>query len=351
MPILTTRDRVLASLAGAAFTAGALIILIGPAVTTPTLWTQYHVLTVLAVLGTIFAGHQITTAWRARSVACLGYLVVFLMGTALVVYNSVGNQVEKTGASIATAEATNEQIASKKADIARAKDRLAYAQRQIERESTGQKCGTRCRGWQQSARDIEAVIENHERALAQLGPQRPVNAKANHMAEVAALFGGDRAKIEAMLTLIEPFLWTLFLEIGSIVSFGFAFRHSAKPALANPATVKLSGKSSGTDLPSDDELDTIRERFFASDVPANRPANVLPFPPKDPGPKGGRKVRTDRKAEVLADIQSRTDNGERFESQSKLAAEYGLPTSTLSDWLKQEPIIRRTVEGRRKRVG
>lgn len=76
------------------------------------------------------------------------------------------------------------------------------------------------------------------------------------------------------------------------------------------------------------------------------------------GPKGGRKVRgNDRKANVLADIQTRIERGERFASQedlrAALAERFGhIAKSSLSDWLGElsGQIVRRQ-DGRRKVVG
>jgi hypothetical protein len=39
------------------------------------------------------------------------------------------------------------------------------------------------------------------------------------------VFGGDFSKWKSALILVEPFLWTVFFELGSVVSLGFAFGH------------------------------------------------------------------------------------------------------------------------------
>lgn len=239
----TTPGKALAIVSGLAFTVGGLLILLGPAIKNPTSWTTYHVLTILTVFGTIAAGHQIKTAWRAGSLACVGYLVVFFVGTCLVVYNSVGNQVEKTGATAASAEDVNARIAEKRSDLLDARNRKRNADRMADKEMTGERCGRQCQAWKQNAKDISATINQTEAEIAALGPQRPVNAKAQSMADVAALFGADQAKARAVLTLIEPFLWTLFFEIGSIVSFGFAFKHA--PEIVSPTVSKVSTPISG----------------------------------------------------------------------------------------------------------
>jgi hypothetical protein len=365
----TLRDRGMATVAGLAFTTGALIILLGSAVITPRDWTSHHVLTILAVFGTIFAGHQITTAWRARSIAVIGYAIVFIVGTGLVVYNSVGNQAEKAGSTVASAADINARIKDKTADLKSAKARKANAEREADGEMKGQLCRDRCKAWKQNAVDIGNAIKTLEAEIAALGPQRPVNIKAERMAEVAALFGADHAQAKAALMLIEPFLWTLFFEIGSIVSLGFAFRH------AQPERPAVKAEKSVTAQPSDDpDFTALRERFFAPDTQPDKrpsaeiiairprpsigtPANYPDSPPN--GPKPGRRS-TVRKAEIMADIADRHARGERYASQEDLRAalieRFGeLSKSTLSDWLGEletaQAITERTVEGRCKRFG
>lgn len=389
----TLRDRGMATVAGLAFTTGALIILLGSAVITPRDWTSHHVLTILAVFGTIFAGHQITTAWRARSIAVIGYAIVFIVGTGLVVYNSVGNQAEKAGSTVASAADINARIKDKTADLKSAKVRKANAEREADGEMKGQLCRDRCKAWKQNAVDIGNAIKTLEAEIAALGPQRPVNIKAERMAEVAALFGADHAQAKAALMLIEPFLWSLFFEIGSIVSLGFAFRHS------QPERPAVKVEKPVTAQPADDpDFTALRERFFAPDTQpdvlssalqlptsnresptalqlptSNRagaeiiairprpsistPANYPDSPPN--GPKPGRRS-TVRKAEIMADIADRHARGERYASQEDLRAalieRFGeLSKSTLSDWLGEletaQAIAERTVEGRCKRFG
>lgn len=259
-PNITT-GRILAITAGVAFTTGGLVILMGAALTSPHQWTQYHVLTILTVFGTIAAGHLATSAWRiGHGLAAIGFVVLFLAGTALVVYQSVGRQAETTDTHKLSVEARNQLIADKKADLADAKDRQRHAYRMVEKEMTGERCLNRCKDWKTNATDIGNTIASLEREIAELGPQKPVEAKSAKMAEVASLFGFDRAKSQAALMLIEPFLWTLFFEIGSIVSLGFAFRHSVPAVATVSAPQNTVSASDYTTVPtvSDRELEELR---------------------------------------------------------------------------------------------
>jgi hypothetical protein len=376
----TPESRALAIAAALAFTAGGLTILLGPALLTPLQWTAYHWLTILTVFGTIAAGHLLSDAWRAgRWLACLGFSVLFLSGTALVVYNSVGRQTEASGGKAMDAAAVNDAITAKNTELQDARRRLIKANDKVELYTNGGRdaetgakikpgCGRICDDWKQNRSDLVRVIRTLEADLHDLGPKKPVNAKAETFAEIAALFAFDKAKAAAAFTLIEPFLWTLFFEIGSIVSSGFAFR-SAPATLSKPdkkpdttATEPTfeDRKAAALAAREPSELSGL-SGLFAGDLPDGS-ANVVDLfkpdgSPNGSGPKGGRRNRrTDRKSEVLADIAARHDRGERFASQEGLRAvlseRFGtISKSTLHDWLAELPDVPRRIEGRRKVVG
>ena len=225
------KGRALAIIAGLAFTAGALTILLGPALLTPLEWSSYHVLTIISVFGTTAAGHLLADAGFKHPIAGLGFLVLFLGGTALVVANSVGRQAATFEESTLSAEATNAAIADKGEDLKQARARKTYADAQVQRETSRGGCGRSCKDWKTNASDVAIVIGQLERDIAALGPKKPVNAKAERMAEMAALFGVSKAKAQAMFVLLEPLLNCLFFELGSIVSLGFAFRQGKRPVL------------------------------------------------------------------------------------------------------------------------
>ncbi|MBA2125072.1 hypothetical protein DLM45_02375 [Hyphomicrobium methylovorum] len=226
------RGRALALIAGAAFTGGALTILLGPALLTPWDWSSYHVLTVLSVFGTIAAGHLLAEAGFKNPVAAIGFLILFVGGTGLVVANSVGRQATAFQETNLSAEATNTAITEKLAELKSARARRDFADAQVQKEMTGSRCGKRCRDWKTNSADISVVIGQLEASIRSLGPQKPVNAKAERMADLAALFGISKAKAMAMYILLEPLLNCLFYELGSIVSLGFAFRQGKRPLVA-----------------------------------------------------------------------------------------------------------------------
>ena len=267
---LSFHGRLLAGVAGCAFAAGGLTILLGSDLTSPQDWQASQWLTILTVFGTIAAGHLMVDAARARHLfATLGFLVLFLSGTGLVVYSSVGRQVETAGTTTLSVEDNNTKIADKTEDLKAARARRDYADRAADREMTGQRCGQRCKDWKTNAKDIGVVIKQLESEIAALGPQKPVNAQAAAMADMAALFGADnKARTVAVLLLIIPFLKTLFFEVGAIVSLGFAFRQGKRPLVAANDQLPSQIKSFAS------VADTLQTSF---------PSSVeLPEPPEPP---------------------------------------------------------------------
>lgn len=225
--------RILATLAGAAFAGGGLTILLDKQLLHPFDWTSAQWLTILMVFGVIASGHLMVTAWAAGQLpSSLGFGLLFVAGTWLVVYSSVGRQVETTGATTLSVEDANKKIVDKSADLDRAKKRKDYADGQVQKTMTGSYCGRSCRDWKQNSKDVAIVIKQLEADIAALGPQKPVNAQAEAMADIVLLFPyfhATKLQVVAVLSLLVPFSKTLFFEIGSIVSLGFAFRPGPLP--------------------------------------------------------------------------------------------------------------------------
>jgi hypothetical protein len=253
---LSLHGRLLAGVAGCMFATGGLTILLGSDLTSPRDWQASQWLTILTVFGTIAAGHLMVDAWRARHLfATVGFLVLFFSGTGLVVYSSVGRQVETAGVTTLSVEDANARLADLKAERQKAVARRDYANDQAAYEIAGRPdkhgrrtakpyCGKSCKDWQQNARDVTASIEKLDREIAKIGPAKPVNAQAGAFADMAALFGAsNKARTIAVLMLLVPFAKCLFFEIGSIVSLGFAFRQGKRPVV-----ISVANDSSQTDF-------------------------------------------------------------------------------------------------------
>lgn len=343
MTSITTGGRSLAIVAGAAFTFGGLRIILGDALTDPSRWTTSVQLTTLMVFGTIAAGHLMRDAWQAQhGGAALGFLVLFLAGTGLVVFNSVGRQAEATMLTASQADDAAERRVATKAALARAEAMLAEAQANLAREcKTGR--GKRCEGIAATIAVYEAAVKGHVADLEKIGPAKPVNAKAAEGAKIAALLGADEARAKAALMLIEPFLWTLFFEVGSIVSLGFAFRH-------RPATRKVAATGDNTSPVAERKPVNPSEQsdFCTDDIDAARQLGLGGEPGirkwgnggfggrrTPPIPLNGGGARVYSRAEALLDLTRRLASGETVDAQNELAAAWGIDKSTVSKWVKQ----------------
>ena len=234
--------RILAALSGAIFLGGSLAIILGEALLHPMSWGQSQVLTVLMIVGTIAAGHLAKVAFKARSVSCIGFAVLFIAGSGLVVYNSVGRQAETHDTIAMERAAANGLIEDKTRDIEEARERERTARANADRER-GSKCKTKCKDWEAAANDARKLIAVLESEVRALGAPRPVDAKASKAGEVAAAFGYERHKVEVLAALLEPFFWTVFFELGSVISLGFAFRPFPVSTVSKP--IAGSGNSGG----------------------------------------------------------------------------------------------------------
>lgn len=223
-----TAGRTLAIIAGVAATGGALAILLQDAFTSGH-WSLDHMLMPVLVGITILSGHLIGSAVRDfKFMSAAGFALLFVLGTGLTVYTSVGRQAKTADTEVSTAETKNKAIADKGAELATARQRLTDAEKMVEIETRKGGCKSNCKDWKQRASEVRSHLKAIEGELSSLGAPAPVAPRAEKMAAVLAILGADKAQAKAALMLFEPFAFSLFLELTAIVAFGFGFRHSRK---------------------------------------------------------------------------------------------------------------------------
>jgi hypothetical protein len=330
-----TGMRPLAIIAGCAFTAGGLFILLGDAVFTPRAWTTYQWLTILTVFGTICAGHLVGHSWRnRRPLAVVGFAVIFTAGTLLVVYQSAGRQAETIGNKAAASEHRNALIASKLEQRDKAVMELDAIKLRIEAEEAGWPdangrkkkapgCGTDCRSLKADRDLTQGQIDRLQREVADLGPPVTVNAQADYAAQLVALLGGDLNKWKGGLLLFMPFLTTMFFEIGIITALGYAFEH--RPRSDRRVLVETPSDSPKVVVPSN----PVKIRPDCTDRPDDRPDGGSPVNPRLPKPDRPE----GRREEVLAALLTDLAIGRKFPSQRKISETYNVKRSTLCDWM------------------
>ena len=136
--------------------------------------------------------------------------------------------------------------------------------------------------------------------------------------------------------------WIMGFAVVFVATFGtvlFAKVETSDPS--EPSEAATSDVSGQSDFPA---------------VPMSDTANVVAFVrPDDDEPVPPTKLpRRWNRDEVIADLVGRLQRGERFSSHREMARTYGIPKSTLCDWMslaeaRGMPIARKTV-GRRKCV-
>ena len=219
--------------------------------------------------------------------------------------------------------------------------------------------GRLCKSARASLAFSENTAKGVEARLAILSPPTPVAPEAEQFATVAAALGYDKEHVKALAVLLAPFFTTLFLEFGTIVSFGFAFSPKRQP---KPVTASVTSKGSEqTNFPelSDAELIELWAGF-ATELPepnGSKPeggATVLTLPkrPKPGAPKSSKRRLT--RDEVLTDLMVRNATGRSFGSQDEAAKHYGISPSRFSEWSKdweaEGAIPKRRMVGRCKMI-
>lgn len=329
----TMRDRALATAAGMVFLAGTCGVVFEDLILKGAAFALKHYIALAIMAGTIFAGHLAHKAWKGRSfLASVGFAVVFVAGTALIVYLSTGRQA----ADQMRSEAQVEQDAGRRADIlkdrAKAKAMLDQAQADLARECKSGK-GKRCDGIKATVDVYTAAVAGHDADLAKIGPNKVAAPEAEQLAKVLAVFGFNEGKTKAAALLIVPFLVTLFFELGTVVSLGYAFRH------APTAAVKIEAERTWqTDYPADADLSNVVALFgpLPDDRPGPSGGSSGPDRPAPKGPKIGPESTPDgRKDRVIASILTSLASGRTFPRQADLCERFGVPRSTMSDWLSE----------------
>lgn len=309
--------------------------------------TTAHVQTLLALVGTIAAGHYIWPEIKAgRLVSAIGCALLFLAGTAYIVTASGARNAEAQDAKAASVRAANGERAGIEKLIAEAEFMLAPCAAGTPKEHLGERCGLRaamakecasgnggrCRGKTYSVETFEAAIVGHRAKLKALGATADEHGGYAHAARVLAALPGVTASAEDLterLVLVLPFLLVAISEIGTLV-----FGSMAVGALNRPASPPDGGNRQSAIGNGGPQIETAKP---APSAPV-QPQNVVPFPAASfrPAPVGTGQPKAherDAKASVLSAIQAELAAGRTFPSQRELCEAYGVARSTMSDWL------------------
>lgn len=330
----TTGGRLLAIAAGILFATGTLAVLFEDVIIRGAPFSLKHYLTLVLVTGVIMVGHLAYEAWVGRSLmSCLGFGLVALAGTSLIVYSSLGRQTE---ISMISEAQHDEQVKTRVAlESQLASDRTSITDNRLKADkecATGE--GPRCRAARATVAYYEDSVKGVEARIALLKPAKPVAPEAEYLGTIAAALGYPKEQVKALAVLIAPFLQVLVLEFGTIVSFGFGFspRRPVRTVAPAATAVELTGPTNQdtaqTDFPAVEALS--QPKGFGDGG-----ASVVSFPKR---PNGGAPNGSNRRmvrSEVLSDLLTRNATGRGFRSQEEAAEHYGVSASRYSEWLKK----------------
>lgn len=285
---------------GVLCTAGAAAVLVEDARTTgPAI---DHALAVIALVVAIGAGKMAADAAHRLAIlraAALGLL--FVAASTWCVAATAGRNHEADAARLARAAAHNQARSRLASDLDRARLRHAQAEAQAEREMTGAACGRRCDDWKLRAKEVAASIREMERDLRQIGEEQNGAPRTRALARLlTALGAGGEQDIASRLDVVIPYWLPLILELGAIVFWHVGLGRTRDRPAPRPASPSSAAPLDNHDAP-----------IVRPDTPGDRPDI--------------------RKARILAALRS----GQSAGSSAELCLRYGIPRSTMSDWLRE----------------
>jgi hypothetical protein len=240
-----TSGKGLALVAGCLASTGALAILLQDAIRS-NVWTLDHGLIPLIMAIQIYTAHQFTVALQQRRLAAVGFLLVAVVSTWGVLNTSISKQSMVASETVAVVADTNARRASTEKRLASSLETLDDYRRQLAAEC-GSGAGGRCKGKKETVQVWSDAVSGIQAELAAIGPAKPVNARADKMAElISVLTGRDQDAVKRVLVLVEPFTYTLIFELAALVCFGYAFGGRQAPANDNRPAYQDSAQ---TDFP------------------------------------------------------------------------------------------------------
>jgi hypothetical protein len=329
-------SRLVALIAGCIFVAGAAALLFADVALNGAAIKLPHVLTVVTLSGTLLVGHLMGEAWGTKHwLRSIGFGVLFVVGTLLVVYQSSGKQAETTFASQAEADFNESERQRIKPLLAKDQKRLSDTKDAVQRDCVdGKKGKTHCDALRETLGVYQAAVKGHNSDLARIGPAKPLEPEAENIANVAAVFGVDKAKVKAGAVLVVPFIRTILFELGGLWCLGFAFR-----PLPKSATQETKAEQPRKPLSPAEQSD-----FYADDIEETRKLGIGGNPgagnwgnsgngggtdrnggkPKPVNGGTGAKRRVLSRSEALLDLTRRLASRETVAAQDELAEAWGV---------------------------
>lgn len=221
-------------------------------------WTIEHGAMPVLVGLTILTAHLFGQAVREwRPVAAVAFGLLAIAGSGIIVSETMGRRAEVRDAKVAVAAKSADDLGRIGADYAKAQALVTEAQAWVAHECrTG--TGPKCRGTTFTLNQRTAYAAQLKGQLEASAPAKPVDPKADRIAEVAGLFGASQMRARHLVQVFDPFSLALFFELASVVLFGFAVRHRPVPR-RDPVPVSVPEPPPADREPRDDVIDWVRE--------------------------------------------------------------------------------------------
>lgn len=225
-------------------------------------FTLDHALMPALVALTVVFGHLAISAMKdTRLLAALAFAGLAAFGSAMTVYETTGRRAEVRDAKVMTAGASQAERSHLMKMRAEAEETLKK-----HRDDLPTACkvdySDRCNAKKYTIKTWEAAVKGYAAEL-QAMPVVPVDAKAERVAAVAAMFGLPAEMVKARVQTFEPMLFPLFLELGAIVAFSFGFggrREMVKETVATKAQQPLQALDyTNTDAITDADLEELKK--------------------------------------------------------------------------------------------
>ena len=305
---------------GTAAAGGAIALLVRDAAVTG--WTVDLALMPVLVGLTILCGHHTSKAlFRGRVLSATGLAILAVFGSTLTVYETMGRRAEVRDAKVAVAADSASQRSHLQQMLAEAEENVTRYRKRLSDECGSGK-GKKCDGYAYTVKTWEAAVTGYKAEISALGAPKPIDPKAERVAAIAAMFGVGISPdiIQRHVGVLEPLALPIFLELGSIILFGYGLGRGRKIEVQAPA-------------------------------PTRQP---LPDIANDPMPLSTSSTAYTRD-EALADLATLVRAGQHPESQDWLADRWKVTKGCTSKWLRHWEAAgqlpgNRQPEGRRKMV-
>lgn len=225
-----------AILGGVAAAGGAIALLVRDALSTG--WTVDLALMPLLVGLTILCGHHSGKAfWRGKVIAAVGLAFLAVFGSSLIVYETMGRRAEVRDAKVASATDSASQRQHLQKMLAEAEENVTRYRTRLSDECGSGK-GKKCDGYAYTVKTWEAAVTGYKAEISGLGAPKPIDPKAERITAVVGMLGVGIAPeaIQRHVALLEPLTLPLFLELGSIVLFGYGLGRGRRREVTAPAT-------------------------------------------------------------------------------------------------------------------